>query len=137
MQRRDAAVMTLAQTIREQAEAAQKSGPWSLTFHRPTGVTLPRNAFFSEGPYWWPDPNNPTGPYIRRDGERNPARFTANDDDLGSMSRTVFRLGLAAYFLDDRESAARAAEVLRVWFLTPATRMDPNLEYGQAIKGNT
>src|SRR4029077_16104564 len=24
--------------------------------------------FFSEGDYWWPDPKNPDGPYIQRDG---------------------------------------------------------------------
>ena len=24
--------------------------------------------YFSEGDYWWPDPNHPGGPYIRRDG---------------------------------------------------------------------
>src|SRR5659263_145306 len=24
--------------------------------------------FYSEGDYWWPDPANPDGPYIQRDG---------------------------------------------------------------------
>ena len=31
--------------------------------------------FFSEGDYWWPDPKNPGGPYIQRDGLSNPDNF--------------------------------------------------------------
>src|SRR4051812_25489109 len=31
--------------------------------------------FFSEGDYWWPDPQNPNGPYIQRDGQTNPDNF--------------------------------------------------------------
>src|SRR2546427_13019892 len=38
-----------------------------------TSYTSPRSAggkhdYFSEGDYWWPDPKNPDGPYIQRDG---------------------------------------------------------------------
>src|SRR5688572_4640300 len=34
-----------------------------------------RHDFFSEGDYWWPDPANPDGPYIQRDGMTNPENF--------------------------------------------------------------
>ena len=42
-----------------------------------TAASSPRSAggkhdFFSEGDYWWPDPRNPDGPYIQRDGMTNP-----------------------------------------------------------------
>mgnify|MGYP003331387867 CR=1 FL=1 len=30
-----------------------------------------RHDFYSEGDYWWPDPENPGGRYIGRDGETN------------------------------------------------------------------
>lgn len=33
------------------------------------------NDFYSEGDYWWPYPNNPSGPFIQRDGERFTDRF--------------------------------------------------------------
>jgi alginate lyase len=41
-----------------------------------TASKSPRSAggvhdFFSEGDYWWPDPNNPDAPYIQRDGMTN------------------------------------------------------------------
>jgi Alginate lyase len=40
--------------------------------------------YFSEGDYWWPDPKNPDGPYIQRDGQSNPANF---DDHRKAMRR--------------------------------------------------
>ncbi len=45
-----------------------------------TAQSSPRSAggphdFFSEGDYWWPDPQNPDGPYIQRDGMTNPDNF--------------------------------------------------------------
>ncbi|MBE0660775.1 MAG: alginate lyase family protein [Bryobacteraceae bacterium] len=125
--------------IASRAAEAMKAGPWSVAYHRPKGslTAAGPNDFFSEGPYWWPNPNNPNGPYIRRDGVVNPDRFIENDRDLGRMSETVMSLGLAAYFLKDEAAARRAWEVARIWFVDPKTRMNPNLEFGQAIRGVT
>jgi hypothetical protein len=126
------------QKIRRLGERAMKDGPWSVTYHRPAGVdaTVGPNDYYSEGPYWWPDPKNPKGPYIRKDGERNPERFMGNRGDIGSISEAVLALGMNAYFLNDAASAQRAAKVLSVWFVDPKTRMNPNLEFGQAVRGH-
>ncbi|MEO7144102.1 MAG: alginate lyase family protein [Bryobacteraceae bacterium] len=123
--------------LRGLADRALTSGPWSVTFHRPTGSAINAQDYFSEGPYWWPDPKNPTGPYIRRDGERNPERFDANHHDLGAMAAAVLTLGMGAYFLDAARYAPHAAKILEVWFTDPKTRMNPNLQHGQAIRGRT
>ena len=32
--------------------------------------------FYSEGDYWWENPEDPEGPYIRKDGMTNPDNFT-------------------------------------------------------------
>src|ERR1700709_994353 len=45
-----------------------------------TATQAPRSTgglhdFFSEGDYWWPDPTNPDGPYVQRDGMSNPDNF--------------------------------------------------------------
>jgi hypothetical protein len=122
--------------IRAAADRTLKAGPWSVTFARPEGQDLTSHEYFSEGPYWWPDPKNPNGPYIRRDGERNPDRFVRNHDDLGAMSTALLALGMGAYFLNDSQYAAHAAEVASTWFLDPKTRMNPNLEHGQAVRGH-
>src|SRR5918995_1076852 len=45
-----------------------------------TAAQSPRSAggrhdYFSEGDYWWPDPANPGGHYIQKDGQTNPDNF--------------------------------------------------------------
>ncbi len=117
---------------------ALKAGPWSVTFHRPTGFPVPAgpNDYVSEGPYWWPDPKNPAAPYVRKDGQRNPARFMGNRNDLGSLCTAILSLGLGAAFLKNTACGPKANTVLRVWFLDPKTRMTPHLEHGQLTRGH-
>ena len=67
---------------------------------------------------------------------QNPDRFLANKLALNNMCDAVFSLGAAAYLLDDPRYARRAAQVVRTWFVSPQTRMNPNLEYAQAIRGS-
>ena len=105
-----------------------------------TASRSPRSAggihdFFSEGDYWWPDPANPDGPYIQRDGMTNPDNFV---DHRRAMVRFSIHVGTltSAYLLTrDERYAARAVAHLRAWFIDPDTRMNPHLLYAQAIKG--
>jgi hypothetical protein len=122
--------------LRAEAERRLKEGPWTVTSDRPEGVVLDPHDYYSEAPYWWPDPANPSGPYLRKDGQTNPARFIANKNALNAMADAAFTLGAAAYLLDDARYAQRAARILRVWFVDPKTRMNPNLDYSQAIRGS-
>jgi hypothetical protein len=107
-----------------------------------TSASSPRSSggphdFFSEGDYWWPNPKDPNGPYIRRDGESNPDNFVGHREVLLRMS--VQMPALTAAWVETRRKpyAQKAADHLRAWFLDPATRMNPNLEYAQAIHGVT
>ena len=134
---KDPRVQAAAERLRRDADARLNDGPWSVTFHRPKDRKIDVHDYYSEGPYWWPDPANPGGPYIRKDGETNRARFVANREDLGRVGQAVFLLGTAAWLFDDPRYADHAAKILSVWFVDPATRMNPNLEYGQAISGVT
>lgn len=118
-------------------EKALKAKPWSVTFHRPTGLNLSatEHDYFSEGPYWWPDPKNPNGPYIRKDGQRNPARFMGNRSDLGSLCEAILSLGMGAALIGKPGCVDHAALILSTWFIDPKTRMNANLEFGQAVRG--
>jgi hypothetical protein len=49
----------------------------------------------------------------------------------------VDRLATASYFTNEAKYAERAALLLRTWFLDPKTKMNPHLQYGQAIPGRT
>ena len=96
-----------------------------------------KHDYMSQAPYFWRDPNKPNGlPYIRRDGERNPEIKQYPDHDLlDSMINAVDRLSLGYFVTGKKEYAARAGEILRMWFIEPKTRMNPNLEFAQAIPG--
>lgn len=107
-----------------------------------TASSCPRSAggmhdFYSEGDYWWPDPKNPDGPYIHRDGMSNPDNFVAHRDALMRLSVQFAALAAAWKISGDARYANRAADHLRAWFLNDATRMNPNLQHAQAIKGRT
>jgi hypothetical protein len=104
------------------------------------GVTPPsgdKHDYMSQAPYWWPDPSQKDGrPYIRRDGRRNPEVDKITDrQNLALVARAATTLALAFYFTDGQQYAQHAARLLEVWFLDPATRMNPNLDFGQGIPG--
>jgi Alginate lyase len=105
-----------------------------------TAAHSPRSAgglhdYFSEGDYWWPDPKNPDGPYIQRDGMSNPGNFDDHRKALLRLSVQAPALCAAWEETKDKHYAEHAAGHLRAWFVSPATRMNPNLLYAQAIHG--
>jgi hypothetical protein len=120
------------------AEAAMKHPLYTVTDKRVIPPSGDRHDYLSVGPYWWPDASKPGGlPYIRRDGEINPDRSSNKYDvaDLESMSSDVETLSLAYYYSDNPRYAGRAASLMRTWFLDPATRMNPNMNFAQAVPG--
>jgi hypothetical protein len=105
-----------------------------------TAATSPRSAggthdFFSEGDYWWPDPKNPAGPYGQRDGMTNPDNFVEHRRAMIRLSLIVPALAAAYKLTRDKKYSTHAAAHLRAWFIDDATRMNPNLQYAQAIQG--
>src|SRR5262245_63699845 len=87
-----------------------------------TASSSPRSAggphdFFSEGDYWWADPKNPDGPYIRRDGESNPGNFVDHRRALVRLSLEVPALTAAWKLTSDDRYAAHARRHLRAWFV--------------------
>jgi len=133
--RREAWTQGAARRVRAEADRRIKDGPWSVTFDRPAGIFLQLQDYYSEAPYRWPDPADPGGPYILREGRLNPDRFTANRNALNAMSDAVFTLGAASYLFDDVRYGQRAAFILNAWFVNPKTRMNPDLEHSRAIRG--
>jgi hypothetical protein len=94
-----------------------------------------KHDYFSEGDYWWPDPKNPNGPYIRRDGYSDPQNFNDHREALIRLSLIVPALTAAWLITKEKRYATQGAAHLRAWFLDPTTRMNPSLDFAQAIWG--
>jgi hypothetical protein len=120
------------------ADRALKQPLYSVMDKSLTAASGDKHDYYSFPPYWWPDPTKKDGlPYIRKDGETNPdANSDATDKKrLVAMSNDVSNLALAWYFSQNPAYAQKAREQLMNWFINPQTRMNPNLQYAQAIPG--
>ncbi len=91
--------------------------------------------FYSEGDYWWPDPENTDGPYIRKDGMTNPDNFTAHREAMIRLSQISGALASAYLVSGDEKYVVALLPHLKAWFVDNSTLMNPNLLYGQAIMG--
>ncbi|MDB6115789.1 MAG: Alginate lyase [Lacunisphaera sp.] len=89
--------------------------------------------------YYWPDPTKPGGlPYVPHDGKHNREQVARGDRGrIGNFCETVVKLAAAWSVTHDEAAARRAGEWLRAWFVTPATRMNPNLEFAQVRLGHS
>ncbi|WP_201983409.1 alginate lyase family protein [Hymenobacter rubidus] len=129
------ATRTLRAYVLKEAAWALQQAPVTVT-----ASTSPRSAggphdFFSEGDYWWPDPQNPGGPYIQKDGLTNPDNFTAHRLAMIRFSRVVGALASAYKLTGDEKYVRHALVHLRAWFTDAQTLMNPSLLYAQAISG--
>lgn len=109
--------------------------PVTITsFHHAHGPRNP-HEYYSQGDYWWPNPKNTSGPYIKRDGYSNPANFVADREALIRFSIHTADLTAAYVITHDRKYAIQAVKNINAWFVNKATMMNPNLRYSQAVHG--
>jgi hypothetical protein len=119
------------------AQADLAEAPVTITsFPSPRSSGGPHD-FYSEGDYWWPDPAHPGGPYLQRDGLTNPDNFVDHRRVLLRFSVQLPALVAAWKISGDRRYADHAAAHLRAWLIDPRTRLNPNLQYAQAIFGKS
>lgn len=112
--------------------------PASVMDKTNTAPSGDKHDFYAIGNYSWPNPDTVDGlPYIRRDGYKNPEAVGPAYDKgaYNTLVRQVNTLALAWFYSGDETYAAKAAVLLRTWFLDPATRMNPHLQYASAQPG--
>ncbi len=134
----DASLLPALKKLRSDANKALGVPPLSVMDKPRAGASGDKHDYFSQAPYFWPNPTNANGlPYIRKDGSRNPESGNEFSDAprMGRTADAAETLALAFYFIRDETYAAHTAQLLRVWFLNPTTRMNPNFNQAQAIPG--
>src|ERR1035438_137699 len=93
--------------------------------------------FYSQADYFWPNPKDPDGPYVNRDGQSNPESFDEHRKVMVALSMQMPALTAAWLLTGDQRYGRKACAHLRAWFVSPETRMNPNLLYAQAVQGSS
>ncbi|GEC02380.1 alginate lyase [Streptomyces spinoverrucosus] len=126
-------------SLTRRADGWLEQGPWTVVDKPRPAPSGDVHDYLSQAPYWWPtttpSPDNPWScPYVQRDGERNPEVDSGTDrQDVEKVFDSTYDLALAWYYTGHRQYAQKAAQILRTWFLDPATRMNPHLNHAQFI----
>src|SRR5690606_7533349 len=135
----DSIEMVITDVLRDKtmrdAQWALRQQPETVTARIAQRSAGGKHDFYSEGDYWWPDPDNPDGPYVRRDGVTNPDNFVDHRQAMIRFSRIVGALVSAWKLTGDEQYVQQALQHVSAWFIDPDTRMNPSLHYAQAIKG--
>lgn len=137
VQARDKTALQYLGSLLQDANKLLDMKPLSVMDKAFTPASGNKHDYMSQAPYFWYDSSKPNGlPYMRRDGERNPEIYKITDRSyLGKLDNATRTLSLAWYFTGDELYATKAALLLRTWFFDDATRMNPHLNYAQAIPG--
>ncbi|MFJ6087657.1 alginate lyase family protein [Streptomyces sp. NPDC092369] len=139
LDRGDSQLRGSVRNLTARADNWLNQGPWTVVDKPKPAPGGDVHDYLSQAPYWWPSTtptaDNPWGcPYVQRDGQRNPEVDTGTDrQDVEKVFDSTYDLSLAWYYTGKKKYAEKAGQVLRTWFLNPATKMNPNLNHAQFI----
>lgn len=118
------------------ADSLLEATPYSVMDKEKPSPSGNNHDYTSLARYFWPDPSKPDGlPYKSRDGVSNPELALYDRNRLGATATRIRDLALAYYFSRDERYASKAAQLLKVWFFNPDTKMNPHFEYAQMVPG--
>ncbi|KAF9514071.1 hypothetical protein BS47DRAFT_1295513, partial [Hydnum rufescens UP504] len=77
-----------------------------------------------------------TCPYVTRDGQRNPDVSLPQDSpSIVAMAQSVLYNSVAYALSASSSFSQMAAGIIDTWFLNSATAMNPQMKYGQVVRG--
>lgn len=148
----DSRVLVARDAAIASANAQLTTGPWSVTDKPVLAPSGNPHDYASVGVYWWPctesvavcnisakpSCNVTTGmPWVSCDGHFDTKAVAQGDQpSVAALSAAVSALGTGFYFSRSETLAQRLVEIVRAWFLDPATAMRPNLDFGQRFPGD-
>lgn len=96
-----------------------------------------KHDYMSLSIYHWPNPDTADGlPYVTRDGQVNPEVADYDRPAMARMVQAVETLALSYTITGEEKYARKAKALLHTWFVSPDTRMNPNMLYAQYIPGD-
>ncbi|QYY35252.1 alginate lyase family protein [Ruficoccus sp. ZRK36] len=135
----DPGVWNAYQALINKADSYLDDVPASVMDKQLTAPSGDKHDYYAIGNYSWPNPDTPDGmPYIRIDGYKNPEAKESDKWDkkvYNPMVSKVDTLALAYFYTGDELYASKAATLLYTWFIDPATRMNPSLNYAGGQPG--
>lgn len=137
VEQKDPSTLRLVDELKMKADALLNIKLVSVMDKAFTPASGNKHDYMSQAPYFWYDSSKPNGlPYIRRDGQHNPEIKKITDRTyIGDLENATKTLSLAWYLTGEEKYAEKTAALIRYWFFNEATKMNPNLEYAQAIPG--
>lgn len=134
---KDAGLIPAYRRLLKDADDALQQRAVSVVEKKNVPPSGDKHDYMSLAPYHWPDPSKPRGlPYMRKDGQTNPeVKEYLDKEYMPKLIKAINTLAQAYYFSGNERYAQHAALLVRTWFIAPATKMNPNLKYAQAIKG--
>ncbi len=124
----------LYKNIVAQAEQVLMKRPVAVT-DKTTSRSGNKHNYESLSIYFWPNPSDPDGPYIVRDGVYNPEYKQYDLPRLITLVSNLQHLSIAYYLTRDSRFFDEYCLQLDTWFTNKKTRMNPNFEYSQFIPG--
>ncbi len=112
------------------------SDPLIIITDKPNTFVSDTHNYASLSPYFWPDPSNPRGKYILKDGQRNPEYLEYDGKKLTDLEARLRLLSMAYYFSEDTKYRNAYLKQLRAFFIDRDTYMYPNFDYAQIAPGH-
>ena len=127
----------LEQLIKKSDKILQKKTFYTVTNKKQLPPSGDIHDYMSIGPYWWPDSTKVDGlPYIRKDGVTNPEYYEITDSkEMDKLENDVELLSLCYFYTKEEKYAEFASKLIETWFIDDKTKQNPNLNFGQGIKG--
>ncbi|KAF9503546.1 hypothetical protein BS47DRAFT_789231 [Hydnum rufescens UP504] len=124
-------------------------GPWSVMNKTILAPSNDPKDYLSWAPYAWPDCSEAGNTteltpeqiwvqcrYVTRDGQFNPDHHLVNDTGaFYAMSDAVFYNAIAWRLTGSNNFSTAAVNFINMWFIDPATSMNPNMNYAQLLRG--
>jgi hypothetical protein len=132
----DAEIAAALKNLLVIADAALTGGPWSVMQKTQTPPSGDKHDYMSLARYYWPaNATTNSCPFTHKDGQTNPDCSSDRWDHAARHAAmdAIYSLSMAWYFTGDSKYSDRAALVARTWFLDPATKMNPNINFGEGV----